>query len=138
MFFFVGNNAERPFRCDLCPKDFMCKGHLVSHRRSHSGERPHACPDCGKTFVEKGNMLRHLRKHTNENTVNVSQANGNVQQQQPTTSNIQIPQISQAQAMPPPVTTGMLVGPAQHLPLHQQPGHPVVVPTANGNVLASY
>lgn len=82
-----GQAAERPFRCDLCPKDFICKGnilllipklekclkynyifcicegHLVSHRRSHSGERPHACDQCGKTFVEKGNMLRHKKKH---------------------------------------------------------------------------
>lgn len=135
-----GSNAERPFRCDLCPKDFMCKGHLVSHRRSHSGERPHACPDCGKTFVEKGNMLRHLRKHTSENAAQAAQPNGTVPQQQPqqpSTSNIQIPQISQAQAMPPPASTGML-GQAQHIPLHQQPSHPVVVPTANGNVLASY
>lgn len=55
------------FRCDLCEKDFMCKGHLVSHRRSHNGERPHSCPTCGKTFVEKGNMMRHMRKHAVEN-----------------------------------------------------------------------
>lgn len=41
-------------------------GHLVSHRRSHSGERPHACEQCGKTFVEKGNMLRHMKKHVLE------------------------------------------------------------------------
>lgn len=41
----------------------MTLGHLVSHRRAHTGERPHSCPDCGKTFVEKGNLLRHVRKH---------------------------------------------------------------------------
>lgn len=76
-------------RCDLCDKDFMCKGHLVSHRRSHSGERPHACPDCGKTFVEKGNMLRHLRKHAQEN----GQPSTAGQAPTGTGTEIQIPQV---------------------------------------------
>lgn len=58
-----GTGANRPFRCDLCPKDFICEGNLVTHRRSHSGEKPFSCPQCNKSFVEKGNLMRHLRKN---------------------------------------------------------------------------
>lgn len=148
-----GAAAERPFRCDLCEKDFMCKGHLVSHRRSHSGERPFSCPDCGRSFVEKGNMLRHLRKHATDNghnaTVNNPVQNVNSQvnnnqasqpQQQTSTSTVQVtqPQVSQAQTMTSVVSSGNIVPHTQHMPLHPQTNHPVVVPTANGNVLASY
>ncbi|RZC33589.1 zinc finger protein 271 [Asbolus verrucosus] len=133
-----GATADRPFRCDLCEKDFMCKGHLVSHRRSHSGERPHACPDCGKTFVEKGNMLRHLRKHAVENgqgeqNIAAGQAAANTQPQT-SGANLQIPQVSQTQQ----TASSNIVTQSPHLPMHPPSNHPVVVPTANGNVLASY
>lgn len=134
----------------------MCKGHLVSHRRSHSGERPHACPDCGKTFVEKGNMLRHLRKHALENgqtqpPTNQVVANSVSQQPQSSTATvqtsvsttIQIPQVSQSQSLANSVSSGSIVStgnivPQTHIPMHQQSNHPVVVPTANSSILASY
>ncbi|KAK9759248.1 Zinc finger, C2H2 type [Popillia japonica] len=150
-----GAAADRPFRCDLCEKDFMCKGHLVSHRRSHSGERPFACPDCGKTFVEKGNMMRHMRKHATENGQNQANGASNINSQitsnqvsisqasststvQTTSANLQIPQVSQAQTLTNPVSSGNVVPPSQHLPIHQQNNHSVVVPTANGDFEVAY
>jgi KRAB domain-containing zinc finger protein len=59
--------ADRPFRCDLCPKDFMCKGHLVSHRRSHTNTKQQF--QSGQFTKDHGTnasfMLKHLMKQEN-------------------------------------------------------------------------
>lgn len=57
---------SRLIRIDII--DFFV-GHLVSHRRSHSGERPFGCEQCGKAFIGKGNWLRHVKK-THPNVIN--------------------------------------------------------------------
>ncbi|XP_077866246.1 uncharacterized protein LOC102805052, partial [Saccoglossus kowalevskii] len=69
------NVFRRPFECSECGKAFKVMGHLVMHKRIHSGEKPFKCPDCGKAFRQKGTMSRHAKLHKNFEMMNNSQLN---------------------------------------------------------------
>jgi KRAB domain-containing zinc finger protein len=52
----------RDYKCDLCPKKFYERSHLVNHRRTHTGERPLACAQCDQTFITNGHLIWHRRR----------------------------------------------------------------------------
>ncbi|XP_066482982.1 replication initiator 1 isoform X2 [Tiliqua scincoides] len=58
--------ADRPFVCPVCAKQFRCKPYLVAHIRIHTGEKPYACSRCPKRFSQKSNLVSHERLHTGE------------------------------------------------------------------------
>jgi uncharacterized Zn-finger protein len=51
------------YACDVCGRGFSQKGHLTTHKRTHSGEKPYACDECGSCFSQKSGLTRHKRKH---------------------------------------------------------------------------
>lgn len=53
MVFTRANFDERPFKCDICDKDFTRKDALVIHERAHTGKNPtHSnARRVGKRFV---------------------------------------------------------------------------------------
>ncbi|XP_077977815.1 uncharacterized protein LOC144433386 [Glandiceps talaboti] len=69
------NVFRRPFECEDCGKAFKVMGHLVMHKRIHSGEKPYTCNVCGKSFRQKGTMSRHSKLH--KNWENIVRAGGN-------------------------------------------------------------
>lgn len=56
------HNANRPFKCEHCPKDFTAKRLLQKHtQRIHSGGYPTACGLCGKVLLNRLAYDRHRR-----------------------------------------------------------------------------
>ncbi|XP_053694452.1 zinc finger protein 236-like [Sabethes cyaneus] len=54
------------YECKVCKKRMSNSGHLMRHRRIHSGERPFVCHVCDKAFIESTSLKVHLRTHTGE------------------------------------------------------------------------
>ena len=48
-----------------CLKEFVLKGNLTTHLRSHTGERPFECDLCQASFKTMDNLKNHLVTHTN-------------------------------------------------------------------------
>ncbi|XP_064462389.1 zinc finger and SCAN domain-containing protein 22-like [Ornithodoros turicata] len=56
----------RPFKCDLCPSEFTQLHHLKDHIRIHTGERPYKCVLCLAEFRHSTHLRRHKNTHTGE------------------------------------------------------------------------
>ena len=57
----VMSSFEKRYACDYCDKKFTRSGHLVMHRRTHTGERPFSCVHCHKAFTQSSALNRHLK-----------------------------------------------------------------------------
>ncbi|KAL4216773.1 hypothetical protein ACF0H5_024496 [Mactra antiquata] len=56
-------NPDRPYPCNLCPKRFKERHHLVYHLRTHSGHRPYVCSICKKGFTQSSSLNTHKKLH---------------------------------------------------------------------------
>lgn len=60
----TGDDAKRPFLCDLCGRGFATVVTLKFHKKLHTGEKPFVCSICSKSFVQKTQLDQHFRIHT--------------------------------------------------------------------------
>ncbi|XP_041467247.1 uncharacterized protein LOC121417579 [Lytechinus variegatus] len=58
----------KPYKCDLCGKEFTAMANLRRHLDAHAGVKAHECKICGQFF--SGHMARHMRTHTGEKKYN--------------------------------------------------------------------
>lgn len=65
-------SSTKPFKCNVCPKQFTHKSSLINHVKVHTTDpsvkikregRDFPCNQCSKTFPDKWHLSRHLKKH---------------------------------------------------------------------------
>lgn len=55
----------RPYRCEICGKDFTSKYTFKAHEKVHTNrERNFTCINCGKAFLTEQNLIHHERTHS--------------------------------------------------------------------------
>lgn len=60
------HSSERPYKCNVCKKEFSYAYNLKRHMMAHNNDRPHMCNICGKRFIQYGTFEAHYRIHTGE------------------------------------------------------------------------
>ena len=55
------HTREKPYKCDVCDKNFCWNFHLQAHQRVHTGEKPYKCDMCGKDFGQISHLQAHLQ-----------------------------------------------------------------------------
>ena len=58
---------KKKLSCNICNKQFLNRGKLVRHMKTHSRVRPFKCERCDKTFIENAVLRRHMKnRHPGE------------------------------------------------------------------------
>ena len=55
--------GDKPYKCEVCPKQFNHKTDLRRHMCLHTGEKPFSCDVCGKGFIREDRMVKHADTH---------------------------------------------------------------------------
>jgi uncharacterized Zn-finger protein len=57
------HSGDKPYKCEVCPKQFNHKTDLRRHMCLHTGEKPFSCEVCGKGFIREDRMVKHSDTH---------------------------------------------------------------------------
>jgi uncharacterized Zn-finger protein len=52
----IGQQNDRQYKCDQCPRSFARNGDLKRHKRIHSAAKPFPCGHCEKRFSRKDTL----------------------------------------------------------------------------------
>ncbi|CAH1776336.1 unnamed protein product, partial [Owenia fusiformis] len=56
----TNKNIDKPFRCDLCYKQFRLRHHLTQHKMTHTREKPFACEFCDYRAGRVHTLKNHI------------------------------------------------------------------------------
>ncbi|VEN41654.1 unnamed protein product [Callosobruchus maculatus] len=63
----VVHEGLKPFKCEICGKDFATLQRVTEHTHIHTGERPYSCKYCGLTFKKHSTKHAHEIRHRVKN-----------------------------------------------------------------------
>ena len=49
--------------CEACPMNYESQEELIEHEKTHEAERPYICILCEKDFALKSSLRRHILSH---------------------------------------------------------------------------
>ena len=55
------HTGTKDFKCEVCERKFLYKGHLKTHMLTHTKVKAHECDICMKKFSQKSNLVQHFR-----------------------------------------------------------------------------
>ncbi|XP_070211150.1 uncharacterized protein [Littorina saxatilis] len=59
------NHTDLPqYRCSICGKGFVSRGHYVGHMNMHNNTKTFVCTVCYKTFAYMSSLKFHMKMHT--------------------------------------------------------------------------
>ncbi len=64
--------GDKPYKCEVCPKQFNHKTDLRRHMCLHTGEKPFTCDVCGKGFIREDRMIKHSDTHKKKQGIHLS------------------------------------------------------------------
>lgn len=77
------HNKNKPFKCNKCSANFVSKGELVTHNRTHTGDHPFTCEACNSGFTTSSSLVKILSPFKVESEYEVTAKNVAVKKSQP-------------------------------------------------------
>ncbi|XP_064646457.1 uncharacterized protein LOC135499552 [Lineus longissimus] len=61
-------HGDKPFKCDLCEKEFIKRNYLMKHMKAHAEAKAQVlkCHKCDRCFMDQARLQEHSKEHTNE------------------------------------------------------------------------
>ena len=69
------DDANKKYKCKICPKGFISNHMLQEHINVHTGNKPYMCKFCGTSFASFGTHQMHERGHMGHKRRKNSEAN---------------------------------------------------------------
>lgn len=63
------DDANNPFPCDICKKNFKNLLCLNIHMKTHGLSRDYQCTICDRAFTNASHLRRHLNSHTGKKLI---------------------------------------------------------------------